>query len=117
VSRGFATALLLVLIALTCIAVSRRLERERRLIATLHARRALDRERALPLAHLSADEQDTARDLMAAGVVQGDATSCYLEPARLGRFRRKRTRLALAGACGALALASFTAWLVLHRMG
>jgi hypothetical protein len=115
VSRGFATALLLVLIALSCIAVSRRLERERRLISTLRARDAVGADRALPLHRLSADEQDTARDLMAAGVVCGDGTCCYLDPTRLGGFRRKRTRLALAGACGALALAVVTAWLVLKR--
>jgi hypothetical protein len=115
VSRGFATAFLLVLIALTCIATARRLERERRLIATLRARQALTPQRAVSVELLSPDEQDTARDLMAAGVVQGDARRCYLEPATLGRFRRKRTRLALAGASGALALAVVTAWLVLRR--
>ena len=114
-SRGFATALLLALIALSCIAVSRRLERERRLIATLRARQAIGAERALPLDRLSADERDTARDLMATGVVRGDGTRCYLDPATLSGFRRKRTRLALAGAGGALALALVTAWLVLRR--
>jgi hypothetical protein len=115
VSRGLATTFILVLIALTCIAAARRLDRERRLIATLRARQALTPQRALSLELLSADEQDTARDLMAAGVLQGDARRCYLESATLGRFRRKRARLALAGASGALALAVVTAWLVLRR--
>lgn len=96
--RGLATAGSLILIALTCIAIAKRLERERRLL------RKLREQGAVSLQALSADERETADHLHAAGVLRMDATRGYLEPAGFKAFRRKRVRFALTGALIALAL-------------
>lgn len=114
-SRGFLAAAALILIALACIAVARRLERERRLIAKLRHRGALDPQRALPLGRLTEDERDTVDQLLAAGVLRGGEGGCYIAAAELGTFRRKRIRLAATGALAALALAAATAFVILHR--
>jgi hypothetical protein len=114
-SRGFVTAALLVLIALSCLAVTRRLERERRFIARLRARHAASSPRALRRAELDPDEQDTARDLIGAGVVRLSGGEYFLEPRVLAGFRRKRLRLALTGALGALGLALLVTLLILRR--
>ncbi|HKZ74172.1 MAG TPA: hypothetical protein VJ011_08910 [Steroidobacteraceae bacterium] len=113
--RGFATALCLVLIALACIAVARRFERERRLIAKLRRRDAFDADRALSARHLSDDERDTVTDLTRAGVLRERGGSHYIDAASLAVFRRKRVRVALSGALVALAVCAFVAAAILGR--
>lgn len=113
--RGFVTAALLLLIVLSCIAVARRLERERRLIAKLRARGALDAEHAIPLGRLSDDELDTAESLIHSGVLRSRNERCYIAPAELGAFRRKRLRLALSGAFAAVFVVVLVAGLILWR--
>ncbi|MGQ0835143.1 MAG: hypothetical protein ACT4O5_09535 [Gammaproteobacteria bacterium] len=113
--RGFATALCLILIALVCIAVARRFERERRLLAKLGQRDAFDAARALDVLQLSEDERDTVADLTHAGVLREQGGAHYIDPESLARFRRKRRRIALTGALGALALAALVAALILGR--
>ncbi len=112
--RGFATAAVLVLIALACSAVARRLERERRLIAALRARGAVDAAHALPLDALGEAERDAVDDLRAAGVVAVARDRCHLTPA-LAPFRRKRIRLALTSAIAAILLAAGLVALILAR--
>src|SRR5688500_1817532 len=107
--RGFLTALLLVFIALACISVARRLERERRLLAKLRGQEAFDAARALAAQQLTADERDTAADLLQAGVLRERAGAHYIDAERLATFRRKRVRFAFTGALGALALAVLVA--------
>jgi hypothetical protein len=115
-SKGFLTALFLVVIALACIAVARRFERERRLLGKLRARAAFDPGHALDSRELSADERDTAADLQQAGVLrEAGAGACYVDPESLASFRRKRMRVAFSGALGALAVAALVAVLILGR--
>jgi hypothetical protein len=99
---------------LTCVAVARRLERERRLIGLLRRRNADAPQRAMRFAELSDDDQDTARDLISAGLVRRAGSSCYLDGAGMPAFRRKRLRLAVVGAAAALALAALTALVLLR---
>jgi type II secretory pathway component PulM len=113
--RGFVTALLLVLIALACITVARRIERERRLIAKLRARDAYDAGSALDAGQLDADERDTAADLAQAGVLRSGGNAHYLDLDTLAIFRRKRVRFAVSGALVALAVAVLVAVLILGR--
>ncbi|MFO7277977.1 hypothetical protein [Caldimonas thermodepolymerans] len=113
--RGFVTAALLILIVLSCITVARRLERERRLIAKLRARGAVDAEHAIPLVRLSDDEQDTAESLVHAGVLRSRNERCYIASEELGPFRRKRARLALSGIVAAVFLVFLVAGLILWR--
>jgi hypothetical protein len=113
--RGFATAVVLVLIALAALAVSRRLERERRLIGTLRRRDALAAGRALPLTALSDPERETAEDLVDAGVLRRDGGRVHLDLAVLASFRRRRIGLAVTGALAALGLAAGLAALILTR--
>ena len=96
-------------------AVTRRLERERRLIALLRQRDATAPERAIRIAELDPDDQGAARDLIGVGLVRRNGELCYLETAGVPAFRRKRLRLALAGAAAALGLAALTAILLLRR--
>jgi hypothetical protein len=106
--RGLATAASLILIALTCIAIAKRLERERRLIQKL-------RETGpVPLDELSGDERDTARSLQEAGVLRVDQKRGYLQPEGLRQFRSKRVRFALTGALIALALCLVVAYILLR---
>jgi hypothetical protein len=114
-SRGFLTALLLAVIALACIAVARRFERERRLLAKLRKRDAFDADRALADRHLTQDERDTAADLLHAGVLRAASGAHYIDPESLVSFRRKRVRLAFSGALGALAVATLVALAILGR--
>jgi len=119
-SRGFATAAILIVIALTCLAVVRRMERDRRLLATLREHRAFDVENSVPLDSLSPELKETAESLALAGVIairRGSTgkAGCYLVQSEVPVFRRKRTRLALVGAIGALALAVVVAILILRR--
>jgi hypothetical protein len=110
-SRGFLTAAALIAIALACIASLRKLQRERRLILKL---RSLDPGRALLLDQLTEDERDAAYSLSRAGVLKLDGQRLTLKIAAVATFRRKRLRLALSGAFGALLLACIVAILILH---
>ncbi len=112
--RGFATALLLILVALACLAGMRRVERDRRLMAKLRAARAFDPQSGMPLSRLTPDDQDSAASLAEAGVVAIDRSRCYIVESRLTMFRRKRTRVVLAGAFTALVLA-ILAVMILRR--
>lgn len=112
--RGFATAALLVLIALTCIAIAKRLESERRMIRRLRELRATDAARSIPLDGLGAVERDTLERLRQAGVIRMDRTHGYVDAEALATFRRKRVRFALTGALAALLLAIFVAALILR---
>jgi hypothetical protein len=119
-SRGFATAAILIVIALACLAVVRRLERDRRLLAILREHRAYDFDNAVALDSLDPEQRESAESLTKAGVIAirrgptGKA-ECYLVQSEVPIFRRKRTRLALVGAIGALALAVFVALVILRR--
>ncbi len=113
--RGFTTALLLILIALACLAGMRRVERDRRFMARLRAARAFDPHSGLSLATLSQDDQDSAAGLAQAGVVAIERNRCYIVQSQLTMFRRKRTRVLLAGSFTALLLAVFVAVLILRR--
>jgi hypothetical protein len=119
-SRGFATAAILIIIALACLSVVRRMERDRRILATLRERRAFDFANAVPLDSLSPELRDSAESLAQAGVITigkgaTGRAACYLVQSEVPVFRRKRTRLALVGAIGALALAVVVALLILRR--
>jgi hypothetical protein len=107
--RGFATAVLLILIALTCIAFAKRMERERRLLRKLR-----DNEGTLSFDDLSDDERATAESLRRAGVLRKDRDRGYVHPEGLKAFRQKRLRFALSGALGALALGAIVAYALLH---
>ena len=113
--RGFATALLLILIALACIAGMRRVERDRRFMARLRGARAFDLQSGLALATLSQDDQDSAAGLAQTGVVAIERNRCYIVQSQLTMFRRKRTRVVFAGALTALLLAAFVAIMILRR--
>jgi hypothetical protein len=113
--RGFATASILILVALACIAVARRFEKERRLIAKLRHQKAFDPSRAIRVNELSDDERHTVSDLTAAGVLRGHGNARYLEQDALASFRTKRIILALSGSLAALALAALMAFLILGR--
>lgn len=113
--RGLFAVACLVLIALCCISVVRKLERERRLLKKLRAREARKAGAPVALSELSDDERDCAQSLAAAGVLTIRQNRCYLRSAELPVFRRKRVRLALSGAVAALILALAVAVLILHR--
>jgi hypothetical protein len=112
--RGIATAALLILVALTCIAIAKRLEGERRMIRKLRELRATDTSRAIPLDDLDEVERDTLERLRAAGVVRMDRTRGYINPDALRTFKGKRMRFAVTGAFIALLLAMAIAYIVLH---
>jgi hypothetical protein len=107
--RGFATAVLLILIALTCIAFAKRMERERRLLRKLR-----DNDGALSFDELTDDERDTAEFLQQAGVLRKDRNRGYVRPEGLKIFRQKRLRFALSGALAALMLGIIVAVLLLR---
>ena len=113
--RGFTTALLLILIALACLAGMRRLERDRRFMARLRAARAFDPQSGLPLGSFSQDDQDSATGLVQAGVVAIEGNRCYIVQSQLTMFRRKRTRVVLTGALTSALLAVLVAILILRR--
>jgi hypothetical protein len=114
-SRGFASAAALIGIALTCLAISRRFERERRLLAKLRARGAVDSRNDVPLSELSDDERDAAESLTTAGVLGIRENRCYIRGVELATFKRKRLRLIVSGAFGAFLLACLVALLILRR--
>ena len=111
-SRGIATAALLILVALTCIAISKRLEGERRMIRMLREHWASSK--GIPLDDLDEVERDTLDRLRAAGVVRMDRTRGYINPEALRTFKGKRMRFAITGAMFALLLAIAIAYIVLH---
>ncbi len=113
--RGLVSATALIAIALACLTVSRKLERERRLLAKLRRRGSVDPAHATALDELSEDERDAAHSLNAAGVLELRQGRCFIRAAELGTFRRKRVRLMLAGGFGAFLLACLVAVLILRR--
>jgi hypothetical protein len=112
--RGFATAVCLVLIALVCIGIAKRLERERRLLRKLRARLAFDAQHGVSLEELTDGECEIVTSLERAGVLRVDRNHCHLEPVGYAAFRRKRLRLTLSGALMALALAVLVAFTLLR---
>ena len=112
--RGFATAALLILVALTCIAMAKRLEGERRMIRKLRELRADGRDSAIPLEGLDDVERDTLERLRAAGVIRMDRSRGYINPDALRTFKGKRTRFALTGALLALVLVMLIVYVVLR---
>jgi hypothetical protein len=113
--RGFATASLLILIALACIAIARRFEKERRLIAKLNQAKAFDPSCGVRVSELSEDERHTVSDLTSAGVLRGHGNVRYIERAALASFKLKRIFLAISSALAALAIAVGIAFLILKR--
>ena len=113
--RGLLAVACLVFIALGCISVVRKLERERRLLSKLRRRGAVDAGSLVPLSELSEDERDCAQLLAVAGVLTIRQNGCYLRSTEMPVFRRKRVRLALSGGLAALVLALVVAVLILHR--
>ncbi len=113
--RGLLAVACLVFIALCCISVVRKLERERRLLKKLRTLRAFDLHSAVSLRELTEDERDCAESLAIAGVLTIQRNECYLRSGELPVFRRKRVRLALSGGLAALILAVVVAVLILHR--
>jgi hypothetical protein len=114
--RGLASAAALIAIALACLTVTRKLERERRLLAKLRRRGALDSGRGgLALDELSEDERDAAESLAATGVLEIVQQRVSIRTVELGTFRRKRLRLMVMGGFGAFLLACLVAVLILRR--
>ncbi len=114
--RGFVSAAALIAIALACLTVTRKLERERRLLAKLRRRGALNSGGAgISLTELTDDERDAAESLAAAGVLDLAQGRVSIRTAELGMFRRKRLRLVVMGGFGAFLLACLVAVLILRR--
>jgi len=113
--RGLLAVACLVFIALCCISVVRKLERERSLLRKLRLRGALDVGSSVALRELTEDERDCAQSLAVAGVLTIRHDGCYLRSTELPVFRRRRMRLALSGGMVALILALVVAVLILHR--
>ena len=113
--RGFASALLLILSALACLAGMRRVERDRRLMAKLRDAGACEPGSSVPLDKLDADDLDCAAAL---APEHSDPRLHDVATVALDRHHtrlRKRTRVALAGACVALVLVVLVAILILRR--
>lgn len=139
--RGLVSAAALIGIALACLTVARKLERERRLLRKLRKRGAVEPGWALPLDELTDDERDAAASLADSGVLEigkhpgsamgqpgrprgqrvpaGDSFASrpvvFIRTAELGGFRQKRLRLLVMGGFGALLLAVVVALLILRR--
>ena len=107
--RGFFTAVVLILIALTCIAFAKRIERERRLLRKLR-----ENDGKVSFDELTDDERDTAESLRAAGVLKAERGRGYVHPEALKVFKQKRVRFALSGALVALVLAIAVAVILLR---
>jgi hypothetical protein len=114
-SRGLVSAAALIAIALACLAVTRKLERERRLLAKLRRRGATDATPGVSLDGLTDDERDAAGSLAAAGVLEIRQGRCSIRTVELGTFGRKRFRLVVMGGFGAFLLACLVALLILRR--
>ena len=113
--RGLLAVACLVFIALCCISVVRKFERERRLLRKLRGRGAIGEGSSVPLRELTDDERDCAESLAIAGVLTIQYQRCYVRSAELPVFRHRRVRLALSGGFAALVLALIVALLILHR--
>ena len=113
--RGLVSAAALIAIALACLAVTRKLERERRLLRRLRKRGAVESGWALPLDELTDDERDAAGSLAGTGVLEIRQQRVFIKTAELGGFRRKRMRLLVMGGFGAFVLAVVVALLILRR--
>ena len=114
--RGFVSAAALIAIALACLTVTRKLERERRLLAKLRRRGAVDSgSPGIALEDLSDDERDAAESLAEAGVLEIAQKRVSIRTAELSTFRRKRLRLMVMGGFGAFLLACLVAVLILRR--
>ncbi len=68
--RGLVSVAALIAIALACLTVTRKLERERRLLRKLRKRGAVEPGWALPLDELTDDERDAAASLADSGVLE-----------------------------------------------
>jgi hypothetical protein len=110
-SRGFASAAALIAIALACLAITRKLERERRLLAKVRKRGA----GGIALAELTDDERDAAESLASVGVLDIQQERASIRTVELAAFRRKRMRLMVMGGFGAFLLACLVALLILRR--
>ena len=108
--RGFATAGLLVLIALACIAIAKRLESERRMVRELRELRT----RGISIERLKASDHETFERLRRAGVFRMSGATGQIDPDALRAFKGKRTRFALTGALMALVLAILVAFVILR---
>jgi hypothetical protein len=113
--RGLGLAAALIAVALACLTVTRKLERERRLLAKLRKRGAVDSRSALAQDEMTDDERDAAASLAASGVLEIQAERCFIRTVELGMFRRKRLRLMVVGGFGAFLLAVLVAVLILRR--
>jgi hypothetical protein len=113
--RGLISATALIAIALACLTVTRKLERERRLLSKLRRRGAADAANSVDLDELTEDERDAAGSLSASGVLEIQRKRCFIKPVELGVFRRKRLRLMVMGGFGALLLAVLVAVLILRH--
>jgi hypothetical protein len=114
--RGLASAAALIAIALACLTITRKLERERRLLAKLRKRAAIDSGAAgIALNELSDQERDAAESLATAGVLDIQRNRVCIKTVELSAFRKKRLRLMVTGGFGAFLLACLVALLILHR--
>ncbi len=113
-SRGLATLFVLVLLALACIAMLRRMERERRVIRDLRNRAAFDAARAVRGRDWSQDDHDTADQLTDAGIVQTVGGARYLDRAQYDAWRRRRTRVVMGSAVGVVLLVIIVGLVVLR---
>jgi hypothetical protein len=130
--RGLISAAALIAIALACLTVTRKLERERRLLRKLRKRGAVEPGWALPLDELTDDERDAAASLANSGLLEiskragtlgqrGPAADSlarsvvFIRTGELRGFRQKRMRLLVMGGFGALLLAVLVALLILRR--
>jgi hypothetical protein len=109
--RGFLSAAALITIALACLVITRKLERERRLLAKLRKRGAP----GIALAELTDDERDAAESMATAGVLDLQQQRAAIRTVELATFRRKRMRLMVMGGFGAFLLACLVALLILRR--
>ena len=107
--RGLVSAAALIAIALACLTITRKLERERRLLAKLRKRGGIS------LDELTEDERDAAESLATAGVLEIQRQRVSIKTVELGAFRKKRLRLMVTGGFGAFLLACLVALLILHR--
>ena len=113
-ARGLLTVACLVLLALACLSILRKIERERRLLRKLRAR-GTEVTSGVPLEQLSIDERDCAESLEASGVIRIREGRCHLSSVALPTFQRKRLRLVLSGGMGAALLAALIVILLLRH--
>ena len=119
--RGLVSAAALIAIALACLTITRKLERERRLLAKLRKRERWPSGAAnagsvgIPLDELTEDERDAAESLATAGVLEIQRQRVSIKTVELGAFRKKRLRLLVTGGLGAFLLACLIALLILRR--